>query len=94
MGEVYPIRLITEGEFDEFNAVTDRAFLLSPPSGEQRSRYLACLEFDRCIAAFDGTAKIGTAVAFSFQMSVPGGLAPTAGVSWVSVLPSYRRRAS
>jgi predicted acetyltransferase len=25
-------------------------------------------------------------------MSVPGGLVPTAGVSWVSVLPSYRRR--
>ena len=92
MREAYPIRSITQGEFDAFSAVTDHAFVLSPPSDEGRAQDLARLELDRCIAAFDGCAQIGTATAFSFQMSVPGGLLPTAGVSWVSVLPTYRRR--
>ena len=92
MDENYPIRPITRDEFDVFNAVTDHAFVLAPPSDEHRARDLARLEFDRCIAAFDVVTQIGTATAFSFQLSVPGGLVPTAGVSWVSVFPTYRRR--
>jgi predicted acetyltransferase len=35
---------------------------------------------------------VGTAGAFSFQMTVPGSVIPVAGVSFVSVLPTYRRR--
>ncbi len=35
---------------------------------------------------------MGSAGAFSFQMTVPGGVLPVAGVSYVSVLPTYRRR--
>ena len=35
---------------------------------------------------------MGTAGAFSFQMTVPGAVIPVAGVSYVSVLPTYRRR--
>lgn len=91
MTDWYRIRPISEGEFDTFEAVTDHAFVLPPPSAEHRARDLARLEFDRCIAAFDGARQVGTATAFSFRMAVPGGLVPTAGVSWVSVLPTYRR---
>src|SRR5271163_1224296 len=92
MADPYPIRPITEGEFDAFEAVTDHAFVLSPPSDARRSHELARLELDRCIAAFDGANPIGTATVFSFRMTVPGSVVPTAGVSWVSVLPTYRRR--
>ena len=35
---------------------------------------------------------MGTAGAFSFHMTVPGTVLPVAGVSYVSVLPTYRRR--
>jgi predicted acetyltransferase len=92
MADPYPIRPITEAEFDVFEAVTGHAFVLSPPSDAYRSHELARLELDRCIAAFDGVDQVGTATVFSFRMTVPGGMVPAAGVSWVSVLPTYRRR--
>jgi predicted acetyltransferase len=92
MAERYPIRPVTEAEFDEFEAVTSHAFVLPPSSDGHRAHEIARLEFDRCIAAFDGADQVGAATAFSFQMTVPGGQVPAAGVSWVSVLPTYRRR--
>ena len=51
------------------------------------------VEFDRSVAAFDGGMLVGTTGAYSFQLSVPGGRTlPAAGVTWVAVLPTHRRR--
>ena len=50
------------------------------------------LEFDRAIAAFDGDRIVGNAAAISFEMTVPGGVLPTAGVTTVGVHPTHRRR--
>ena len=49
-------------------------------------------ELDRTLAAFDGEEIAGTTAIFSFDMTVPGGALPTAGVTWVSVKPTHRRR--
>jgi predicted acetyltransferase len=54
-------------------------------------------EADRSLAAFDhaqsaSAVPVGTAGAYTFRMSVPGAVLPTAGVSYVGVLPTYRRR--
>lgn len=92
MTEPYPIRPITEDEFDAFHRVDEHAFHGSPPSAEERSKTLTRFEFDRSLAAFDENAPVGIAGAFSFRMRVPGATRPVAGVSWVAVLPSYRRR--
>ena len=44
-------------------------------------------------AVWDGDEVVGTAGAFSFRMTVPGGAAvPAAGVTMVSVQPTHRRR--
>ncbi len=43
-------------------------------------------------AAFDGNAIVGGAGAFPFELTVPGGPAPAAGVTVVGVLPTHRRR--
>ena len=67
-------------------------FVLPPPSASERAHELARLEFDRCLAAFDGPDPVGTATAFSFETTVPGGQLATAGVSWVSALATHRRR--
>jgi predicted acetyltransferase len=88
----YPIRPVREDEFDAFHAVDEHAFNGSPPSGRQRSHELSRFEFDRSLAAFDGLVPVGIAGAYSFLMRVPGATAPVAGVSWVAVLPSHRRR--
>ena len=52
----------------------------------------AVFEADRSLAVYDRGAIVGTAAAFSFEFSVPGGYAPVAGVSYVSVQPTHRRR--
>ena len=89
----FPIRPVSPEEFDGFHAVFMHAFNGSPPTAEQRRRILSYLEFDRSLAAFDGATAVGTAGAYTFQLTVPGLRAlPAAGVTWVSVLPSHRRR--
>ena len=50
----YPIRPITEDEFDSFEAVAQHAFHGSPLSESDRSMVLERFEFDRTLAAWDG----------------------------------------
>jgi predicted acetyltransferase len=50
------------------------------------------IEPGRSIGAFDGSTLVGVAAAFSFDLTVPGAVVPAAGVSWVGVLPTHRRR--
>src|SRR6516164_3316675 len=89
----YPIRPVSSEEFDAFHTVDMHAFHGSPLSEDDRELVMSRLEFDRSLAAFDGAMPVGTAGAFSFQLAVPGLLLlPAAGVTWVSVLPSHRRR--
>src|SRR5579859_7433589 len=89
----YPIRPVSAEEFDAFHTVDMHAFNGSPLTPEERQLVVGHLEFDRSLAAFDGDVPVGTAGAYTFQLSVPGASpVPAAGVTWVSVLPSHRRR--
>ncbi len=89
----YPIRPVAEDEFELFHHVDQHAFHGGPLSAADREIVVSKLEFDRTLAAFDGAQLVGTAAAYSFRLSVPGpDLLPAAGVTWVSVLPTYRRR--
>ncbi len=49
-------------------------------------------DLDRWFASFDGERMVGTAGVFSLRMTVPGGELATGGITWVTVLPSHRRR--
>jgi predicted acetyltransferase len=49
-------------------------------------------EADRAIAAYDRDRIVGTAGAFSFDLTVPGATLPAAGVTMVGVHPTHRRR--
>ena len=89
----YPIRPVSSEEFDAFHTVVMHAFHGSPLSPDDRQLVTARLEFDRSLAAFDGGTPVGTAGAYTFQLTVPGSqVLPAAGVAWVAVLPSHRRR--
>ncbi|WP_242659568.1 GNAT family N-acetyltransferase [Thermostaphylospora chromogena] len=85
------IRPIAEAEWPVFATVFREAFNSEAPPAVV-DRYRALSELDRLLAAFDGDQMVGTAGALSFAMTVPGGTAPVAGVTLVSVLPSHRRR--
>ena len=51
------------------------------------------LELDRTLLAVMGGEDVGIASTFSLSMSLPGASAcPVAGLTWVGVLPTHRRR--
>jgi len=97
MADPYPIRPITDDEFTAYHAVDEHAFHSGPPREAQLQRMIRIFEADRSLAAFDhaqsaGAGIVGTAGVYTFRMSVPGAVLPTAGVSYVAVLPTHRRR--
>jgi len=92
MGDApYPLRPVTEDELDHYFRVLLRAF-----GEDARPDHVALerltVEVDRTLAAFDGEELIGTAGAFTFDLAVPGGRLPAAGVTCVGVSPTHRRR--
>lgn len=59
---------------------------------EDWERQRKILPASRALAAYDHDRPVGLAAAYSFDLTVPGGQLPCAGVTWVGVLPSHRRR--
>ena len=92
MTERYTLRAITPDEFEAFCAVPVQAFNDNEPLAEVNEHERIVFEFDRSLAALDGDAIVGTTAAYSFQLTVPGAITAAGGVTFVSVLPSHRRR--
>ncbi len=59
---------------------------------EDLAQFREFLVFDRCQMALDEGEIVSTACVFPFEMSVPGAVTPMAGVSFVSVKPTHRRK--
>ena len=82
------------GDLDEFRQglAAIGHFFGWEPSEEEVERFAKLLPVDRMLVATDGKAIIAGAGSFPFEMTVPGGMVPTAGVTVVGVLPTHRRR--
>lgn len=85
-------RPLTASEVDQVCALDEIAFVSDPYSSDLNALVKETFELDRMIGSFDGAQMVASACIFSFEMTVPGGRVPMAGVSWVSVLPTHRRR--
>lgn len=59
---------------------------------DQLARDIASLPPERTLAAFDGAELVASTAIYTFDMTVPGGPSPVAGVTMVGVLPTHRRR--
>jgi predicted acetyltransferase len=59
---------------------------------ERMERFAKNLPFERMHAASEGGAIVGGAGSFPLEMTVPGGVVPTAGVTVVGTYPTHRRR--
>jgi predicted acetyltransferase len=65
----------------------------NPPPGEEFfGRWVRTLPHERMHAAFEDGQIVGGAGAFPFELSVPGGSLPCAGVTAVGTQPTHRRR--
>jgi predicted acetyltransferase len=62
------------------------------PQEDMLDRWTRIIETERMHAAFDGGEIVGGAGAYTYDMSVPGGSLPCAGVTVVGVYPTHRRR--
>lgn len=88
----FEIRPIVEEEFSAFLDVNSIAFG-QQPSPENLASARKLIEFDRTLAAFNDGEIVGTAGVYSCDLTLPSlDTLPVAGVSWVGVLPTQRRR--
>lgn len=97
MAELYPIRPVSHDKLGALLLVFEHAFHNGPAPEREMASLRRLFEAERSLAAFDpalpeSAGPVGIAGAYTFRMTVPGGLVPTAGVTYVAVLPTYRRR--
>jgi predicted acetyltransferase len=81
-------------ETDELPAAIEAMELAFNSDSHPEDKALDRLVIDasRTLAAFEGTTPIATCGWFDLTMTLPGTVAPVAGVTWVSVSPGHRRR--
>ncbi|MBA3654368.1 MAG: GNAT family N-acetyltransferase [Actinobacteria bacterium] len=88
----FEIRPLDEDEFEGLPNAFGVAFGFQP-SEQDMADWQAGAELDRSLAAFDGDQVVGTAGAFSFELTVPGARqVAAAGVTAVSVRTTHKRR--
>lgn len=87
----YEMRAATTDELRDFFAMLGGAFGEDFDDDEFEVEALVA-EPERTLAVFDGTDIVATAGAYTFELSVPGGRLPAAGVTYVGVRPTHRRR--
>jgi predicted acetyltransferase len=87
--EVRPVK-----NLDEFTAAVFAIgqYFGMVPAEERMQRFVDQITLERMHAAWSDGAIVGGAGAFTFNVTVPGGDVPTAGVSVVGVYPTHRRR--
>ena len=87
------LRVLRRADWDVWYDNLIRAFGGVSESSEERELWNALTEYDRSLGVWDGDECVGTAGAFSFRVTVPGGASvPAAGITMVSVAATHRRR--
>ncbi|WP_426363867.1 GNAT family N-acetyltransferase [Streptomyces sp. E-08] len=87
------LRVLDPSEWDRWYGVLELAFGGVAEAPEERRLWRDLTEFDRFLGAWDGDLCVGTAGAFTFRLTVPGGASvPAGGVTMVSVAGTHRRR--
>jgi predicted acetyltransferase len=88
---VVEVRTVTEYEVPDVQLLVDAAFGGDPDTDEMVT-WRPLVETGRTIGAYDAGSMVGSAGAFTFDMTVPGGPVPAAGVTGVGVLSTHRRQ--
>ena len=84
------LRPATTGDWPRFARALFDAFADGIPSGWEQPPPVA--ELDRSLSLWDGERAVATAGLYSKELTVPGRTVPCAGVTWVTVAPTHRRR--
>src|SRR5258706_13828116 len=88
----FEVRAIELDELDDLLIADQRGFGGSPLRPGASTSWAAG-ELDRTRVAFEAGRMVGVSRTYSFELTMPGGaMVAAAAVSWVSVLPTHRRR--
>jgi len=85
------VRAARPDELERFRRLFGLAFGFDPRP-EDHERFVQLVERERTRCAFDHGEMVGTSGAFSLELTVPGGVVPCAGTSFVTVMATHRRR--
>ena len=91
-GPAWTVRGSTQEEYPEFAAVFAEAIGMPAQELLDVERDFPSAEYDRSLVALDGERIVGTTMAYSLTLSVPGGPRRAAGITDVGVWPTHRRR--
>src|SRR6185503_13194433 len=86
------IRPPAEDELRGAMGAAEIAFGSVSVEDEDWERERKALPAARAHAAFDAGKPVALDGAYTFDLTVPGGYLPCAGVTWVGVMPTHRRR--
>ena len=87
----WTVRSVADDEWEAFREVDAHAFGVAMAE-EHAATERELHRTGRNIGAYDAAELVGIATAYPFRLAVPGSALPAAGVSWVGVLPTHRRR--
>jgi predicted acetyltransferase len=86
------LRPVTADEWPRFTRSMSAVFG-DDPTGPFFDSPPPVAELDRSLGLFDGDRVAATSGIYSLDMTVPGGaVVPTAGITWITVAPTHRRR--
>ncbi len=85
------VRPISADELKAFQQTMSVPFGFDP-TPEMIERFNKICELERLRSAFDGDQMVATFGTRSFRMTVPGSTLPSAGTTFVSVIPTHRRQ--
>ncbi|MEV6024414.1 GNAT family N-acetyltransferase [Streptomyces sp. NPDC052036] len=87
------VRVLRQNEWDDWYGNLVRAFGGTEESAEEQALLKELTDFDRSLGVWDEEVCVGTAGAYRFRLTVPGGApVPTAGITMVGVAATHRRR--
>jgi predicted acetyltransferase len=91
MSDHVTLRTMASEEFPDYLRAVELAFS-EQPTEEEIVHEGSVIEPDRSLVAMDGTTMVGTASAFSRELTIPGGTLPMAAVTMVGVRATHRRQ--
>ena len=87
------VRAVTAEEHPEFVRALNAAFSATAADDDLGDVERLGWPLERSVGAFVDGRIVGSAGAYPFEMTLPGLTSvPTAGVTWVGVMPTHRRR--
>ena len=85
------LRPATQAEWPAFDRAMDSVFAYEPATGYPETPPPHA-ELDRSLGLWEDDRVVATSGIYSRSLTVPGAVVPMAGVTWVTVAPTHRRR--